>query len=66
MMRDGPRQEFSLDDESEIDPDLTAEPILCVSCLRDDNPAEEILCTLTRIDQRGQKDFKCYAYELKY
>jgi len=24
---------------------------------------EEILCTLTRSDQRGEKDFECDAYE---
>ncbi len=64
-MRDEPGPKFFLDDGSEVDPDLIAKPILCESCLKDDNPAEEILCTLTRIDQRGQKDFKCHAYELK-
>ncbi len=64
-MQEEPISGFFLDDGSEIDPDLIPIPSLCVSCRKDDDSSEEILCTLTRIDQRGEKEFQCHAYELK-
>jgi len=53
------------DDGTEINPDLYPKPQLCLSCLKDSNPDEEILCNLNRIDQIGVTDFKCFAYENK-
>jgi len=54
---------FFRDDGTEINPDLIVKPTLCVTCRKDDDPEEEILCTLTRADQQGEKDFRCFAYE---
>jgi len=56
---------FFRDDGTEINPDLIAKPSLCVACRKDDDPREEILCTLTRADQEGEKDFRCFAFEPK-
>jgi len=64
-MEDEPKSGFFRDDGTEINPDLIAKPSLCVSCRKDDDPDEEILCTLTRADQEGETDFKCYAFEAK-
>ncbi len=56
---------FYLDDGTKVDPNLIPKPGLCISCAKDDDPAEEVLCTLNRIDQMDDDDFKCYAYEPK-
>ena len=45
---------------------LTDKPSLCISRKRDGLPGEEdVLCTLNRMDQMGDDEFKCYAYEEK-
>jgi hypothetical protein len=62
MIRE-PKSGFFRDDGLEINPDLIVKPSLCVTCRKDDDPKEEILCTLTRADQQGDKDFKCFGYE---
>ena len=54
---------FFRDDGTEIKPDLIAKPSLCVSCRKDRDPNEEILCTLTRTDQQGEDPFECFAHE---
>ena len=56
---------FFHDDGSEINPDLISKPSLCVSCRKDDDPREEVLCTLTRADQQGEEEFECFAFERK-
>ena len=56
---------YYLDDGTKIDPNLIAKPSLCVSCVFDDDPEEEILCILNRIDQRDDPEFKCYTYFAK-
>jgi hypothetical protein len=56
---------FFRDDGTEINLGLIVKPTLCVTCRKDDDPEEEILCTLTRADQQGEKDFKCFAYEAR-
>ena len=53
------------DDGTEMNPDLVSKPSLCVSCAKDGDPREEILCNLTRLDQEGEADFQCEAYEPK-
>ena len=53
------------DDGTEMNPELVSKPSLCVSCAKDGDPKEEILCNLTRLDQEGEADFKCEAYEAK-
>lgn len=51
------------DDGSQINPNLHPLPNLCMSCKKRENPNEEILCNLTRIDQLGKSEFICFAYE---
>jgi len=53
------------DDGTEINADLIAKPSLCVSCRKDDDPGEEILCILTRTDQQGEAHFECDAFEAR-
>jgi len=53
------------DDGNEMNPELVAKPSLCVSCTKDGEPDEEALCNLNRLDQQGEADFKCGAYEPK-
>ncbi len=54
---------FFCDDGTPINPDLIRKPSLCVTCRKDDDPQEEILCTLTRMDQQGEEQFQCDAFE---
>jgi hypothetical protein len=54
------------DDGTEINADLVPKPGLCLTCKKDNaGGKEEILCNLTRNDQKGKKDFECGAYERK-
>ena len=53
---------FYLDDGTKVDPNLVDKPSLCISCSKNDDPNEETICTLTRIDQQGEKEFICDAY----
>lgn len=53
---------FFDDDGYEILPELIKKPSLCLMCVNDDNPNEEILCLLNRSDQEDEKEFKCYAF----
>ncbi len=59
------KPKFFDDDGTEINPDLTSKPSLCVSCVKDDDPNEEIPCTLNRLDQQDEDDFRCEAYVSK-
>ena len=54
--------QFCDDDGSEITAEFVAKPGLCLSCGKDDDPSEATLCTLIRLDQRGEDDFRCDAY----
>lgn len=57
---------FYHDDGTEVNPDLIPKPSLCISCKRDGLLGEEeILCTLNRMDQQGEEEFQCGAYEPK-
>jgi hypothetical protein len=51
------------DDGNQLNPDLIPKPGLCLTCKKDTDPYEEILCNLNRSDQRNQNKFVCYAYE---
>jgi hypothetical protein len=51
------------DDGTKINPELIVKPSLCLSCKHEDDPSQEILCTLNRMDQQDEDDFKCGAYE---
>ena len=50
------------DDGSQINMDLISKPSLCASCIKNDNPNEELFCNMTRYDQKNDDEFKCYAY----
>ena len=54
------------DDGNKIDPNLMAKPALCATCKRDDDPKEEMLCALNRLDQQGEEEFYCDAYVSKF
>lgn len=54
---------FYYDDGTEFNPNLHPLPSLCLSCKKKDDPGEELLCTLNRMDQIGEEEFICYAYE---
>lgn len=56
---------FYDDDGMEINPDLISKPSLCTSCAKDDDPSEEPLCVLNRLDQQGEEEFQCGAYVAK-
>jgi hypothetical protein len=56
---------FYDDDGTEVNPDLISKPSLCASCTKDDDPSEETLCALNRLDQHGEEEFRCDAYVSK-
>lgn len=51
------------DDGYEINTDLIEKPSLCVTCIHDEDPYEESLCQMTRLDQENECEFKCFAYK---
>lgn len=54
------------DDGTELNDDLVPKPGLCLTCKKDNaGGKEEILCVLTRNDQKDDGDFECGAYEPK-
>lgn len=61
-MFDEGESHFYRDDGSEINPELVSKPSLCVTCRKDNDPNEEILCILNRADQEGVSKFICHAY----
>jgi hypothetical protein len=57
---------FFNDDGTEINSDLVPKPGLCLTCRKDNaGGKEEILCILTRNDQKNDDEFECGAYEQK-
>ena len=50
------------DDGTEVNPYLLPKPPLCLTCKHNDDPNEELLCNLTRLDQRDEDEFECFAY----
>ena len=51
------------DDGNPINPNLIPKPGLCLLCIKDHDPDEEILCNLNRWDQHNETEFKCFAFE---
>ena len=51
------------DDGNELNPNLIPKPSLCISCVQNEDPDEEGLGNLNRLDQANESEFKCYAYE---
>ncbi len=66
-MTDAPddKPRFYDDDGTEMNPDLIPKPSLCVSCAKNEDQDEEVVCNLNRLDQQGEPEFKCFAYEPK-
>lgn len=62
MKDDGSTHGFFRDDGLPINPELVPKPSLCILCLKDDDPAEEIPCLLNRADQQSSNDFICDAF----
>jgi hypothetical protein len=54
------------DDGNNLNPDLYPKPQLCLSCKKNDDESEEILCNLNRLDQVGEPEFICFAYQNKF
>lgn len=54
---------FFDDDGYEINTDLIKKPGLCITCVHDNDPNEEILCNMTRYDQRNDRGFNCFAFK---
>jgi len=54
---------FFDDDGFEINTELIKKPSLCLICVNNDNPDEELLCHMTRYDQRDKNKFKCFAFK---
>ena len=51
------------DDGYEINSDLIKKPSLCLICVHDNDLNEEFFCNMTRFDQQGEQEFKCFAYK---
>ena len=57
---------FYDDDGTEVNSDLIPKPSLCITCKKDElSGKENILCDLNRMDQQGEDEFICGAYEPK-
>jgi hypothetical protein len=62
-MNNDPQFKFFQDDGTEFNPNLIAKPSLCISCKKDNDPKEEMLCMLNRADQEDEEEFRCDAFE---
>jgi len=60
---------FYDDDGNRINPELIRKPGLCLLCRKNDidDPMENMLCAMTRHDQRNEVEekFECGAFEKK-
>lgn len=54
---------FFDDDGYEVNLDLVKKPSLCLTCQNNDDPAQEMLCNMTRFDQELEPGFTCGAYK---
>ena len=62
---ENPVSGFLKDDGPRVAPSRVPKPPLCLSCRKDGDPMEEILCLLNRDDQDGAENFVCHAYVAK-
>jgi len=53
---------FFDDDGTPLCPDLAPVPSLCVVCRRHDDPRQEKLCAINRLDQSGKDEFRCDSF----
>jgi len=54
---------FFDDDGYEVNSELIKKPFLCLTCVHDNDPNEELLCSVTRFDQQEEQEFKCFTYK---
>jgi hypothetical protein len=54
---------FDMEEENFTGEELVEKPALCLSCRKDNDPQEEEMCLLTRMDSSEDEDFVCGAYE---
>jgi hypothetical protein len=54
---------FFDDDGYEVNMNLIKKPTLCLSCRKNTQPREEMVCNLRRMDQTEGEEFECFAYE---
>jgi len=56
---------FFDDDGFEINLNLIKKPSLCLTCISDDGNDGEMLCAMTRYDQKDDNEFMCFSYRKK-
>jgi hypothetical protein len=56
---------FFDDDGYEVNAELIKKPSLCLTCVNNDNPNDEMLCNMTRYDQKDDNEFECFAFKKK-
>jgi len=54
---------FDKEEDEILDQELVVKPALCLSCRKDNDPQEEEMCMLTRMDCDEGDEFLCGAYE---
>lgn len=50
------------DDGFKINTEMIKKPSICLICVSDDYPDEEMLCNMTRYDQKDDNEFKCFVF----
>jgi hypothetical protein len=51
------------EDRNPLGEELIVKPALCLTCKKDNDPQEEELCILTRLDNNAGEEFVCGAYQ---
>ena len=54
---------FFDDDGYEINMNLIKKPSLCISCINDNNPHEDLLCNMNKYNQKDKEEFVCGAFK---
>lgn len=58
------KMEYFNDDGTKVNPDLIPVPPMCLSCKSYEKGGEtRVLCTLNRMDQADEDQFRCGQYE---
>jgi hypothetical protein len=51
---------------NELDPSKMPVPKMCQLCEKKDDPEEDIICNLHRLEKRNDRQFSCSAYVSLY
>jgi formyltetrahydrofolate hydrolase len=61
------KEGYFSDDGTEIDQTTVPTPSLCLSCLKNNDATEEVICMITRMDQmkdvKNGERFLCFSYD---